>query len=178
MENLLFLGVPILKHIRVHDRFDIWDHSWRGGKKTHYNWINTTCNPNDFCIDNLWAEILIRQHVQSIFPIQWTRKSTPSLHCAGKVVSGCCSVTARLLNPSGRVCLINQHRALDIRGVFDDNWGIIVLISHWNHMLWPLIWNVSLRQVFVQNWQKLSLITTKYSLLSRALWQQNSTCTH
>ena len=54
-------------------------------------------------------------------------------------------------------------------------------------MLWRLIWTVSLRrfrrgvttEVFVQNWQKLSLIITKYFLLSRALadcWRLGKQC--
>ena len=53
---------------------------------------------------------------------------------------------------------------------------IIFLISHWNHMLWPLIWTVSSRRF---RWgsqhmflcrinKKLSFIITKYSHLSRA----------
>ena len=53
---------------------------------------------------------------------------------------------------------------------------IIFLISHPNHMLWPLIWTVSLRRfrwgvttfILMQK-LRLSLIITKYSLLSRAL---------
>ena len=53
---------------------------------------------------------------------------------------------------------------------------IIFLISHWKHMMWPLIWTVSMRRlrrrvttyVFMQNQQKFSLIIIKYSL-SRAL---------
>ena len=66
----------------------------------------------------------------------------------------------------------SQVRAPDKRSI-DDNWGIIFLISHWNHMLWPFIWIVWSMQfrwevttyVFLQSWQKLSLIITKYSLL-------------
>ena len=54
---------------------------------------------------------------------------------------------------------------------------IIFLISHRNHMLCPLIGTVSSRRfrwgvttyVFMHTLQKLSLLITKYSLLSRAL---------
>ena len=54
---------------------------------------------------------------------------------------------------------------------------IIFLISHWNHMLWPLIWTILTRRFwwgghnicFYAELTKLSLIITKYSLLCRAL---------
>ena len=54
---------------------------------------------------------------------------------------------------------------------------IFFLISHWNHMLWPLIWAVSLRRFrwrvrtlcFYAELPKLPLSITKFSLFSRAL---------
>ena len=69
--------------------------------------------------------------------------------------------------------MIIQSRAQDKRKYL----MIIFLIAHQNYMLWSLIGTVSSRwfrwgvitYVFMQNWQKLSLIITKYSLLSRAL---------
>ena len=68
---------------------------------------------------------------------------------------------------------VTTPRALDKR----EYLMIIFLISHQNHILWPLIWTISLRRFrwgvttygFMPNKQKTMLIITKYSLLSIAL---------